>query len=77
MKERLSCGNCGCSTFTICHLRRKDDSRLGGEGAAGTGTGIETKCTKCGSRSKITITRPTLTVLGDSKGSICGGWRPR
>jgi len=57
---------------TTKNRRDKDDARLGGEGACGTGTAIQTTCAKCKTVSLIKITRPAFTVESD-KGSICSG----
>lgn len=65
-KDELKCGECGNETHTLTLIRKEYQPRLGGEGSMGTGTAIETTCTKCKSVSIIKISTPGFVTTGDS-----------
>lgn len=75
VEDKLKCGACGGDTFALAHLKDEKEVRLGGEGAWGTGMGIAATCKVCGCKSTIRVSPVKLTVEGDDKGSLCGGWR--
>ena len=75
VEDPLRCGACGGNLFALAHLKEEKEVRLGGEGAWGSGTGIVATCTSCGCKSTIRVSPVKLTVEGDDKGSLCGGWK--
>ncbi len=65
--DSLACGQCGGKHFTLRHVQKKGDGRVGG-GDTFAGH-IRATCIKCKSRSTIGV-QAALVV----EGTLCGGW---
>lgn len=75
MRDPLKCGECGCETFRIRHVRPATAPRAGGGGevggeSQGLAGHLQVICTGCKDTSIITATRPGIQLTGN----LCGGW---
>lgn len=65
--DHLACGECGGMTFSVHHVTNKRDCRVGSGPFSG---GLRFVCLKCGKKTTLKVSPPTLTV----DGTLCGGW---